>query len=150
MDKIKLAFYKGKGTIVDKLIRFRTTSAYSHCELIIDDFMYSSSPRDGGVRKRDLPASLNDGVTWDIVEYACADKESILKFFDSTNGKKYDWLGVLLGQVLYLDIQNKDAWFCSEWCATALGFDRAWSLSPEGLYYLITTINKVLLESSAK
>ena len=45
---IRLAFYKGKGDWVDKLVRWWTKSQYSHVEVVVGNTWISSSPRDGG------------------------------------------------------------------------------------------------------
>ena len=50
--KAKIAFYKAKGNIIDKSIRLWTRSKYSHCEIVIGENWYSSSPRDKGVRAK--------------------------------------------------------------------------------------------------
>lgn len=49
---VQLAFYKAKGDWVDKVIRWWTSSKYSHCEVVIGDEWFSSSPRDGGVNAK--------------------------------------------------------------------------------------------------
>ena len=47
---VALALYKGKGELANSLIRWKSKSIYSHCELVVDGWMYSSTVRDGGVR----------------------------------------------------------------------------------------------------
>nr|EEP3161747.1 hypothetical protein [Campylobacter coli] len=66
---MKIAFYKvkenDKSTFLDKAIAFFTSSwkerlngdflkSYSHCEIILDNLMISSSPRDKGVRIKEF------------------------------------------------------------------------------------------------
>lgn len=51
---VRLAFYKGEGDWVDKVVRWWTKSQYSHVEVIVGDTWYSSSPRDGGVRSMQM------------------------------------------------------------------------------------------------
>lgn len=63
--RMKLAFYKGKGNWVDLLIRVFTHSKYSHVEIVHNKDWYSSSPRDGGVRVKQI---VDDGNGWDFVE----------------------------------------------------------------------------------
>ena len=54
MNGMKLAFYKGKGNWVDLIIRVFTNSPYSHVEIVLNKDWYSSSPRDGGVRVKQI------------------------------------------------------------------------------------------------
>ena len=60
-----LALYKGKGNWVNSIIRWRNQSIYSHCELIVDGWMYSSTVHDGGVRCK-LQSYLRE-EDWDII-----------------------------------------------------------------------------------
>ena len=63
--KARIAFYKAKGDIVDKSIRLWTRSKYSHCEIVIGENWYSSSPRDKGVRVKQI---IDDNGSWDFIE----------------------------------------------------------------------------------
>ena len=108
---MKIAFYKGPGTIFDRMIGFYTASKYSHVELI-DDMgnWYTSSPRDGGVViGRIFPTESH----WDIYDIDINER-LVVKFFHREMGKKYDWLGILLSQLFKMDIHNRNRWFCSE------------------------------------
>jgi hypothetical protein len=52
---VKIALYKGKKTITDKLISWWDRGLYSHVELVFSDGLCaSSSPRDGGVRMKPI------------------------------------------------------------------------------------------------
>lgn len=116
---VKLAFYKGEGDWTDKLIRWWTGSKYSHVEMIIDGRWYSSSPRNGYVRSKIIIPKEDH---WDFVDVEvteCA-KYEMLTFFKKQLGKKYDWAGIFLSQVLPLEIQDPGRWFCSEICSAAL------------------------------
>ena len=116
---IQLAFYKGKGDWSDKLIRLWTRSKYSHTELVIDDLWYSSSPRDGEVRIKYITPKPGH---WDFIEIDVTkeQKENMLNFFNSQIGKKYDFKGIFLSQVLPFNIQDPEKWFCSEIDSKAL------------------------------
>jgi hypothetical protein len=136
MNNIKLAFYKGKGNLIDKAIRFWTKGSYSHVELIVDDIWYSISPRDTKVRaKKMIPKKQN----WDYVQISKTsdDVKFILDHYENTKGSKYDWLGIFLSQFLKLNIQNNKRYFCSEWCAAALRIDKAHKYNPNNLYKYI-------------
>lgn len=126
---IKIAFYKikdnEKAGFLDKAIAFFTSSfkekingeflnSYSHCEIIIDDLMISSSFRDGGVRIK----KFNNSKKWDLVEIKNVSEEKIKAFLYEELGKKYDYLGVL--GILFFNKDNENKWFCSELCLKAL------------------------------
>lgn len=114
-----LAFYKGQGDLFDKMIRLWTRSPYSHTEIIIDGRWYSSSPRDGRVRGRVIVPTPGH---WDFAEVTMteSDTQKVLSFLRSQIGKRYDWLGIFLSQIVPLGIQNPTRWFCSELCSAAL------------------------------
>jgi len=140
---VTVAFYKAnqpKANWKDKLIAKYTKGPYSHCEIIIDGYMYSSSPRDGGVRKK---KHIVDTNVWEYV-FVDIESKNTLQFFGLTKGCKYDWLGIL-GFVIPLKDRTNE-WFCSEWCSTTLrisDYKKLWKLepskiSPNKLYDIIT------------
>lgn len=133
----KLAFYKGKGNWIDKLIRFWTKSNYSHVEIVFDDMWYSISPRDNYIRRKKIDFKEEN---WDFIEIQI-NSSSFEEFFKKTEGMKYDWLGIFLSQVFPLNVDAKNRYFCSEWCSEALGVSPKLSnlYSPEDLY---KSINK--------
>jgi len=127
--RTKLAFYKGKGTWVDKLIRWWTSSPYSHVELVVGDQWYSTSPRDNGVRSKVIvPKEEN----WDYLEVE-VDTDWLTKVFDKTKGQKYDWWNIFFTQIVPLEIERSDKWICSEWCGYVLTRQKC-KLNPEQLY----------------
>ena len=116
---IKLAFYKGRGDMFDRLIRLWTRSQYSHVEIIVDGIWYSSSPRDGRVRAKTIRPKRGH---WDfrLIPLFERDKASMLRFLESQTGKQYDWTGIFLSQIVPLNVQDPRRWFCSEICSAAL------------------------------
>ncbi len=124
---VRAAFYVADGNIGDKLIRFRTNSDTSHVELIVNNRMYSSSPRDGGVRSTNVPLNKDN---WRFIDLPHVNGDNVLEFFGDTRGMGYDWVGVTVGQFLYFNIDEKKKWFCSEWCSAALGFTDPWRFTP--------------------
>ena len=125
----KVAFYKAeKGNWWDKLVAWWTKSEYSHVELVVDGVWYSTSPRDGGVRAK----RIKDKGNWDYVEVE-VDGDWLLTVMAVTEGQKYDWLNILLTQVVPIGIQNDEKWICSEWVAYVL-FKERLRLSPGGLW----------------
>ena len=128
--KAQLAFYKGKGDLTDKLIRWWTDSKYSHVELIVDGMWLSSSPRDGKLRSKHIVPNLDN---WDFVEVDVMSAR-VHNVFNKYRGTRYDYLGIFLSQIIPLDIDDKNKMFCSEFCATALGYDKPNQYSPGSLY----------------
>jgi len=123
MSKISIAFYKKETTFkeskFDSLIRWWTRSPFSHTEIIIDGVWYTSSPIDGGVRIKRLKSNPKNWtfLTLDLTDDQIVDIKS---FFINELGKKYDVLGILFSQVIYLGVNDKSKWFCSEICLAAL------------------------------
>jgi len=139
--EIKVAFYKGKGSWYSKLIRWWTKGKYSHTEIIIDGYQYSSVDGIGVRKKKHTPSN-----EWDYVTLYGLNVDSILNFFDITNTCKYDKIGIL-GFIIPLKDRSNE-WFCSEWCSNALkisGFMKMWDkepnkISPNRLYRIVNGI----------
>lgn len=131
---VKLAFYKGEGDWVDKLIRWWTKSQYSHVEVVVGDTWISSSPRDGGVRSMRMETYNTEH--WDIIDYPGVSTVDVFDLFRRTKGNDYDFIGILFSQVLPLGIQSKSKWYCSEWAAK-LKYKNS-KLNPQQLYELVS------------
>lgn len=125
-EKIQLWFYKAEGNFYDKLIRLVNRTKYSHVELCIAGYCYSSSPRDGGVRRKQIAFDNK----WDAIELEVTEehKQAMLKLFEREHGKAYDWLGAIKTTIRFFP-NHKDKWFCSEIQAQALGlaYPRRWT-----------------------
>lgn len=125
-----IAFNKSNKTVLDKLIKFFTKSEYVHCELVtvkrVDKFYgYSAYPGEG-VRAKWISYDPNE---WEFIKIPTVDVKT---FMEKTEGKKYDYLGVL--GFVFGNNENPNRWFCSEWCATVLGIENPSKLSPGDLY----------------
>lgn len=144
-NNIYIAFYKGHkqgnslsalwARFCDLLTRKTTRGKYSHCEVVYqtkagDYHCFSASVRDGGVRYKRMSLDPNK---WDLVQVDL-DKNYLNYFFNSIKGQRYDWLGAI-GVVLKWR-QSANKWFCSEFCAAALGFSQSWRFSPNDLYII--------------
>lgn len=131
---VQLALYKGAGDWSDALIRAWTQSRYSHCELVLPDGRWvSSSPRDGGVRvKRIAP----EDEIWDFVPLPWLNARSVEALFEAEQSAKYDWRGILASQMVPFGIQSDSRWFCSEFCAAAMGIAEPQRYSPGQLWSL--------------
>jgi len=121
--KITIAFYKGKGDILNKIVRWWTKSKYSHAELILDDCetWISISPKFLSKIKASKKFFANP-AQWDFVPLNVDSEQyqTILDFYDETKGSGYDWIGMLLSQFLPFRIKTENRWYCSEWIAYAL------------------------------
>lgn len=138
---MKIAFYKGTGTIFDKLIRFWTSGPYSHCELLTDyGTGWSSSFRDKGIRERWIDFT---SYKWDIVEIDTTLEQygAALEWFHTHNRTPYDLLG-LLGFLIRPQRGNSRQYFCSEAVAAALGFKDPWRFCPNTLYVALLRLAK--------
>lgn len=115
-DKLYISFHRPK-SIVGLLISLRTLGKYSHCELVYNDYVYLSNP--GGVRKRPFKYQKN----FEIFEMDSSVRaEDIVEFYNTAQGKGYDYLGIL-GQFFYASkVQNDDRYFCSEFCLNAIDY----------------------------
>lgn len=149
---IYLALYKGRrdgawyqpdiaaARLSDWIIRLFTRSPYSHCELAVlrtdgQYDCYSSSIRDGGVRVKTMPLSAEK---WDLIEIRQPEIQvRTADLFQRTKGQPYDWTGAL-GIVLRTR-HSPAKWFCSEWCAAALGLDAPERYCPNTLALHIKT-----------
>lgn len=113
---MKLAFYKGSGTLYDQGIRLVTHGPYAHCEIVFKDGQwFSSSPRDGGVRFKEI---VPQAGSWDFLELDIQE-DTIREWSETQVGLKYDWSGVARFVLPFLP-SSKDHWFCSEICIAAL------------------------------
>ena len=127
---MKLAFYKAKGDWVDLIIRVFTNSKYSHIEIVHNKDWYSSSPRDGGVRIKQI---VNDGNSWDFIEVEI-DKERLYQKYREYRGRGYDFKGILLSNVLPIGWHSKNKVTCSEFVADVLGYSKPEKYSPQDIF----------------
>lgn len=147
---IKVAFYRGQGDIVNKIVRWWTKSPYSHAELIMPDGVtwIGISPKGSNLTSR--IRETYDSAEWEFLELeVTAEQIAVIEeFFTATENCLYDWAGMILSQFLPFHIKRKGKWYCSEWIAYALRiscvidwrlikiYDRA-DLSPAVLYEII-------------
>lgn len=111
----KLAFYKGKGTFFDKLVRFIKRSKYSHVELIVNNEWYSCSNREGCVRKKIVETTDKDN--WDFVDIGVA-PGSVQNFFIKTKGQENSKRISIFGNIFGIPAKK---WNSTLWCSQASG-----------------------------
>jgi hypothetical protein len=114
-------FQKKGGGFLDPLIRWWTRGPYFHCELLWGDgTTFSSHLADKGTRF--IHATWIPDDTWDAywVPTSREVAQEILGLCKSELGCPYDWLGILMAQILGISRQSSSKWFCSEVCYWAL------------------------------
>ena len=123
-DKLYISFHKPK-SVVGLLISAWTLGSYSHCEFIYNNEVYLANP--GGVRKQPFEMKKN----FDIYELdKSIEAQDILEFFEEVEGAGYDYQGILGSQFLwFLNAQNDDKFFCSEFCLNAIDYALQFSLT---------------------
>lgn len=121
---MKVAFYKGKGTFFNWVIRKKEKGPYSHVELVFNNGMWASSViEEGGIVARKRNVNLDE---WDFIEIPDSMEVYAAAWFVMHQGKGYDLLGQL--SFFFKEIQpSKRRFWCSEAVAAALGLP-----SPEG------------------
>ena len=150
---LKLAFYYGHGTAVDRVIRMATRSPFSHVELVVGDIppsdatwwqdrAISSSARDGGVREKTITFGLDKWVFLPVYGWCPTDAWATAR---SQLGKPYDYAGIVMNFTVPLRRHLRGSWFCSELCGYAFGIHQPQTLSPGDLYYRVRGLNEAYL-----
>lgn len=142
-----LAFYIGKGTLVDRVIRLVTRSPYSHVELVLGELTndsprtllsISASARDGGVREKSI---VFQAGRWEFLPLEGWSGDQVWIRAEAELGRPYDYLGILLNFTVPIRRHLRGSWFCSELCGHALGLDQPHRLSPGALYDAVKARN---------
>lgn len=147
---MEVIFYKAKyGKLFDKLIAFWTRGEYSHCEIRFSDGNnFSADSWENEVRFKKFTPSSKKWDTLKIPDYI-ANEELCRKFCETQVGKKYDWLGIFLSQLIPLNIHDKNKFFCSEIDAKALSeagivFEISFNkIHPNKLYKILKKIKGI-------
>jgi hypothetical protein len=136
-----LASYKGTHAgwqgWINRCIRWGDKSMYSHSEIGLgvpfDEVTtcMSSAGVDGGVRAKDM--KLNP-EKWDALPLGWLTEEQVRAHFDATQGRRYDYWGVGRFVLPFVLREHESRWFCSEWCAVAMGIDQGWRFTPGTLH----------------
>ncbi len=111
---VSIVFYKGRGTLAEKLIRLWTKSPYSHCEFRRSDGLCHSNDRYRLVSR--LQALEIDARDWEVCELELPSEiiDRVERRQLRKNGTRYDWMGIVFSQVFRLGWHDKKRWFCSK------------------------------------
>ena len=132
---MKVAFYKGKKRLFNRLTAWWLRGLYSHCELVLGyeadgrAICVSSSFLDGGVRQKVMHLTPDH---WDLVEVG-GDVDAARAWFASHQGDGYDVLGVL-GFIARVLGEERSKWSCAEAVAAMLGIPQSWRFEPCSLW----------------
>jgi len=114
--EVTLAFKKilPDSKVASKLIGWKTNSRYNHVEVILNNHWVSSSFEEGVYRK---PLhKLNDKYEYKRLDITItqAHYNMVLNWIDEQVGKNYDRTGIMFAQLFPFNLDNRNAWFCSE------------------------------------
>src|SRR5579863_7530461 len=140
-------YASGQG-LYSYLISKRTKSPFSHVEVWLSGpqdkaICFSSRPGEGcGFKLIDL----SDAKVWKIVNLPPVNEELWVGFCHGSNGKGYDYLGILGYDTGHGEHKERDR-FCSEWgtevgqvCSGWWKGVKRWLVSPGDLYTLVTEL----------
>jgi hypothetical protein len=111
---ISILFYKGEGTIFEKLIRWWTKSPYCHTEFLRSDGLCHSNDRFTKISR--LEHFEIASCDWDRhdIELPCDIIDRIEQRQLSKIGTYYDWKGIVFSQFLPFGWHSRERWFCSK------------------------------------
>lgn len=111
---VSIIFYKGPGTLGEKLVRLWTSSPYAHCEFGRSDGLYHSNDRFRFISRTHTLEI--DPLDWEICEIELPSEiiQRVERRQLRKNGTKYDWIGIIFSQIFRLGYHNKKRWFCSK------------------------------------
>lgn len=141
---MKVAFYKSKQRLFNRLVCWYLKGSYSHCELVLKDnsdgtsLCLSSSFMDGGVRLKNIYLDKNK---WDFIELNDPrfTLEHALDYYEQHKNTKYDVLG-LLGFIWRRQTGIKHKMFCSEVLADYIGYEEPFRFDPVILYQSLNVV----------
>lgn len=150
---MKIAFYKARGHLVNRVISWWEHGPYSHAELVLGALPNglflcgSSSARDGGVREKVMPLPR---ASWDLIDLPVTREmqNHALCWFDNHSGEPYDWAG-LLGFIYRPYRDMRAAWWCDEAVAEALVIPDSWRYGVNTLYSTLLAMGATKIEEQS-
>lgn len=135
---MKFAFYKGRHSLLDRVVSWWTRGPYSHVEAILEESdgvcTLASSVPGVGVRIEEGQVLL--AADWDIVD-GPGDAVAARAWFEAHTGQPYDYAGLLGFIVRPVIGASKRTFFCSEACLAAIGFPDPWRYDPNGMQDIV-------------
>lgn len=109
--------------LAGRLINWWTKSTYFHSEIAVDN-KWIAANTETGIKIVDLKEPMYD-KKYDYYELEVPDltpeqSEIFWEYINAQEGTGYDWIGIYLTQIIKLDWEAKDKWFCSEIVAKVL------------------------------
>lgn len=111
---MEIAFRKNAPGLFPKLIRWWTSSPYSHCEVIFSNgFTFSADIEEFKTRFKSVSHNPDE---WDIIKIPI---ERIIEYkvYDFCLNEEnclYDIIGIFFSQIIPISFENPWWWFCSE------------------------------------
>jgi len=121
--QIQIIAYKGK-SLFSKLVRWKTSSQYSHTE-VINNYELNGFDTFGAINMKGVMwCKINwhtKGTPYDVYSIDITEEQYInfWKFLMKQRGKKYDVKGIF-GYVANKPYDDINKWYCSELCFRAL------------------------------
>ena len=140
---MKVAFYKGRKRLFNRVTSWWLRGPYSHVELVLgydeagQAICASSSMMDGGVRVKHMRL---DPEHWDIVPVS-GSADAAWAWLNKHEGAGYDYLG-LLGFIVRAVGHRPSRFVCSEAVAEMLGIPDGWRFDPCSLYAVVSYSHK--------
>ena len=128
MRQIKIAFYYGSDSIIDKAIQLKTSNfskdwrtVASHVEISLDNNYFYSMDTQLPFPARKILISLDES-RWRTYEFEVSDEEYIAmkSLAESLMGSGYDWSNIFFGDVLGINIGSGSRYTCDEIVAVIL------------------------------
>lgn len=164
-ELIHVAFFKGdKRKFHHRFVRWWTKSPYSHAEIVLDDghTWISVSPFVFTQVSARIRTQVDEN-DWDYLEFLVTVEElrALKDFISETTGNGYDWIGMILSQILPFIVRGKEKWYCSSWIAHALswagivrwrrlGIYEIPDLHPGKLYSILSQIASIPREDTSE
>ncbi|MDP3301529.1 MAG: hypothetical protein Q8S36_06125 [Sulfuricurvum sp.] len=111
---ISILFYKGKGTIFEKLIRWWTKSPYCHTEFLRSDGSCHSNDRLTQLSRIARFELASDDWARRDIELPCEIVDRVEQRQLAKIGTHYDWKGIVFSQFFPFGWHAPDKWFCSK------------------------------------
>lgn len=145
----KIVFFKTKGYVIPRLIRFFTFSNWNHVGMVVDGDYYESEYGSGVTKNFDRYFHTSSEIETIVIDSSIDDEIIMKKFLEAQLGKKYDWTAIF-GLPFRKNWQTKEKWFCSEIIAQSLINGKCLELPVSNKPYRITPRDLYMILASEK